>query len=234
MIKSLPTLRRLTTCFLPGHDAGGRVSLSQGIQFQLAKSFSTQEDSSDSETRGKVSKPSTDADQDEPEQPKVVILGKGSAKIGTMKLDEAHHMAKKKNMKLIKLDQQERFNREVYRMLTETQLQQERAKAKTEEPTSKANKGEKTAEIRSKITSHDLEIKINSFKKWLAQRFLIRVTITNDAANSAERIYGEIEKAVVEAGGRILQKRNSGNDATLQFSIQCNNRKNPPKSEVTS
>lgn len=153
---------------------------------------------------------------------RILLLDADEKKIGQMTLSDAQHLAKKKDLKLIKLEPPTgKYKQDVYQLLTGTQLHQQRMKQKeAKKANSSVNKGDKLLIIGAKITPHDLNVKIKTIKKWLQHSHHIRVTIQNDTSDFAERTYGELEKAAMEFGCRILQKHKATDGSTIKFTLQ--------------
>ena len=88
-------------------------------------------------------------------------------------------------------------------------------------------KSEKLLTLSNKISEHDLNSKISKCLKWIEKLHEVRVVISGDESDSqkSEKIVAAIEKEVVPAGGRILQKRVK--DGITKFSIMPTIKKEP-------
>lgn len=154
--------------------------------------------------------------------PQVTLLS-GDSRIEVVTLDQAKKIAERRQLKLVNIiDFDTKSRRPVYKLMTGAEYlaaelkQREEKKAARLEP---QIKGEKLLTIASKISVHDLEMKINKTCKWIEKLNEVRVVITGDSGDTKrnEEITEAIESAVKKVEGRVLQKRTK--DGTTRFQI---------------
>lgn len=101
---------------------------------------------------------------------------------------------------------------------------------------SSQKKSEKSLNIGSRITEHDLSSRLKNISKWLAKRHEVRILIQgssdHDLAN-CEKIYKTIEQSIKtpEDIGKVVQKRIKG--SIIKFNIIPTNTGNDKTSPGT-
>ncbi|XP_042209840.1 translation initiation factor IF-3, mitochondrial-like isoform X2 [Homarus americanus] len=151
-------------------------------------------------------------------------------KVSSVSLTQAERMAKRRDLKLVKVEDPslKSQDKQVYKLMTGKQYFEEEVKAKKSSKSSPSSKGEKILTMSGKIAAHDLKPKLQSIHKWLDKGHQIRVTVTSRGATKGdlESVYGTIEQEVKSNKGRVLQLREKFGD--FKFTIV------PSKVEKTS
>ncbi|XP_017768058.1 PREDICTED: translation initiation factor IF-3 [Nicrophorus vespilloides] len=156
--------------------------------------------------------------------PRITLISADNIAIST--LEDAQRLAKRRDLKLVKiLDLDTKTQRPVYKLMTGTEYHQEdlkqREAKKNERINSNALRGEKLLILNSTIAEHDLNVHINKILKWVEKRYEVRVMINGDM-EKADNIYKFIENKAQDVG-KLLQKRQKGNDMKFQIIPQKRN-----------
>ncbi|XP_059226607.1 translation initiation factor IF-3 [Stomoxys calcitrans] len=144
-------------------------------------------------------------------------------------LEEARNLAKRRSMHLVQVQKMDtKTQRPVYKLVSAAEhLQEELSdlKAHDKDGTSPdkpaQKKSEKTLNIGSRISEHDLASRLKNISKWLDKRHEVRILIQGTEGDMAgcEKIYKAIEESIKtpETIGKIVQKRAKG--SVIKFNI---------------
>ncbi|ERL85114.1 translation initiation factor IF-3, mitochondrial [Dendroctonus ponderosae] len=152
--------------------------------------------------------------------PRITLLNGADISIST--LEDAQKIAKRRDLKLIKLlDLDTKTDRPVYRLMTGAEYHHEDLKQRETKKAIKAKgafKKEKLLIMSQNITEHDLQTNINKLLKWISRRYEVRIVINGNSENStkSENVFATIQKSVTDQG-RIVQKRQKGSDIKFQI-----------------
>lgn len=162
-----------------------------------------------------------------PDKSELITLIDTEDKISAVSLDNAERLAKRRDLKLVKVDDPNlQAGKKVYKLMTGKQYFEEEIKAKkAEKKTSVGGKDEKILVVGGKITPHDLGVKLHSLTKWLSKGHQIKVTITSRKATQEDMdsVFSTIEEEVKKVKARVMQRHEKGSD--IRFYIV------PPKDE---
>ncbi|MPC08595.1 Translation initiation factor IF-3, mitochondrial [Portunus trituberculatus] len=161
-----------------------------------------------------------------PDKSELVTLIDAEDKISAVTLENAERLAKRRDLKLVKVnDSNLKAGKRVYKLMTGKQYFEEEMKAKDEKKTNVGAKDEKNLVIGGKITPHDLGVKLQNIIKWLSKGHQIKVTIISKKATKEdmESVFSAIEKEANKVNARVMQRHEKGDD--IRFYIV------PPKDE---
>ncbi|CAG9762896.1 unnamed protein product [Ceutorhynchus assimilis] len=151
--------------------------------------------------------------------PKITLISGQDITVST--LDEAQKLAKRRELKLVKIiDLDTKTQRPLYKLMSGAEYHQEDLKQREKKKADKQKgglKGEKLLILNQKITEHDLETNIKKIIKWLTKKYEVRMVINGSAENTqnAENVYSFLEKNL-SSYGRLVQKRQKGTDIKFQ------------------
>ncbi|CAH1393129.1 unnamed protein product [Nezara viridula] len=146
----------------------------------------------------------------------------------TSVLESAIKLSKRRNLKLVKVSDYDSIRQSpVYKLLSGAEvLKEDLDGRKNKKKTGTGFKSEKILSIADNISLHDLDSKCKNILKWIEKNHEVRITIScSSSKNNGEAVFKEIEERIKQHG-RILQKRESGND--IKFHVI------PPKCTKTS
>uniref|UniRef100_A0A1I8NA03 Translation initiation factor IF-3, mitochondrial n=1 Tax=Musca domestica TaxID=7370 RepID=A0A1I8NA03_MUSDO len=146
-------------------------------------------------------------------------------------LEEAKNLAKRRSMQLVQVQKLDtKTQRPVYKLVSSAERLQEELsdlKGGQDKDTSGASekasqkKSEKTLNIGSRISDHDLASRLKNISKWLSKHHEVRILIQGNESDlsSCEKIYKSIEESIKtpEPIGKIVQKRAKG--SVIKFNI---------------
>lgn len=119
--------------------------------------------------------------------PKITLLS-GQDDISVTTLEEAQKLAKRRDLKLVKIiDIDTKTQRPVYKLMTATEYNAEEVKQKKEKQKSTAFKGEKLLMLGANITEHDLQTQIKKIQKWIQKDIEVRIVI-NDSSGGEKAV----------------------------------------------
>ncbi|KAF7273962.1 mitochondrial translation initiation factor 3 [Rhynchophorus ferrugineus] len=149
--------------------------------------------------------------------PKITLVHSNGMEITT--LEEAQKVAKRRDLKLVKLiDADTKTQRPIYKLMTGTEYYREDLKQREHKKSQKSGfKGEKVLMIGHNISEHDLKIHINKILKWIEKRCEVKVVLNSDKDHikKAEDIYSYMENSLRDYG-RVVQMRKKGSDIKFQ------------------
>lgn len=124
--------------------------------------------------------------------PKITLLSSDSNDITVTTLEEAQRIAKRRDLKLVKLlDLDTKSERPVFKLMTGAEYFAEdikqREKRKLDRQKSQL-KGEKVVILSQKISDHDLQTNINKITKWLKKRYEVRMVINTTGDNKSRAV----------------------------------------------
>ncbi|XP_073844816.1 mitochondrial translation initiation factor 3 [Musca autumnalis] len=147
-------------------------------------------------------------------------------------LEEAKNLAKRRSMHLVQVQKFDtKTQRPVYKLVSSAErLQEELSDLKGQDKDSSSTstsdkaaqkKSEKTLNIGSRISDHDLASRLKNISKWLAKNNEVRILIQGNESDltSCEKIYKTIEESIKtpQVIGKIVQKRSKG--SVIKFNI---------------
>uniref|UniRef100_T1PH09 Translation initiation factor IF-3 n=1 Tax=Musca domestica TaxID=7370 RepID=T1PH09_MUSDO len=147
-------------------------------------------------------------------------------------LEEAKNLAKRRSMQLVQVQKLDtKTQRPVYKLVSSAERLQEELsdlKGGQDKDTSSGasdkasqKKSEKTLNIGSRISDHDLASRLKNISKWLSKHHEVRILIQGNESDlsSCEKIYKSIEESIKtpEPIGKIVQKRAKG--SVIKFNI---------------
>lgn len=117
--------------------------------------------------------------------PRITLLS-GKDDISVTTLEEAQKLAKRRDLKLVKiLDLDTKTQRPVYKLMTATEYHAEDVKSKKQNKDT-GFKGEKMIMMSTAISDHDLQVHIKKIEKWIAKNFEVRIAVSG-SSSSTER-----------------------------------------------
>ncbi|GAB0098588.1 uncharacterized protein DMENIID0001_143410 [Sergentomyia squamirostris] len=192
-----------------------RVNRTAAVQFVTAKNHETQRESA-SEKVDKIQK-----NQDKL-KPKITLLLSDSSMM-VVTLDEAQKMSRRREMKLLKIDNLDlKIQRPTYRLMTNAEFKEEQLNFDSENVDKQDKrhniKGEKLLQLNRNIGAADLLARIKNATKWLTKNYKVIAVISGGSSdNSAsEKIFREIESST-KSIGKIVQKRINRSDIRFQI-----------------
>ncbi len=109
----------------------------------------------------------------------VQVFGQEDEDLGQMTKQEADHLAEEENLKLVLLEDMASGERhDIYKLMTGKQLVAEQMRQK-EYRKHHRKKEQKTLKISSKISLHDLDIKVKHMVEWLKKGHDVQVSVKN-------------------------------------------------------
>ncbi|GAB6022492.1 hypothetical protein CHUAL_006599 [Chamberlinius hualienensis] len=166
---------------------------------------------------------SRSTDDEKPQEKKIFLLNTDKKYVGTVTVDEAQRLAKKKNLTLVKIADS---------ISVKSRLETYQLTSRTDKSNSRE---EKTVNIGSKITEHDLGVRIKSMQKWFSKGYVVRATIFPIHLDSAaESIYDTIGKSATESGYEAVQKQLMSEGKMLKFVLQPDKKKAAAASTTTT
>ncbi|XP_061399987.1 translation initiation factor IF-3 [Musca vetustissima] len=145
--------------------------------------------------------------------------------VSVTSLEEAKNLAKRRSMHLVQVQKLDtKTQRPVYKLVSSAErLQEELSDLKGQDKDEKTpqKKSEKTLNIGSRISDHDLASRLKNISKWLAKSHEVRILIQGNESElpNCEKIYKTIEESIKtpEVIGKIVQKRIKG--SVIKFNI---------------
>lgn len=125
--------------------------------------------------------------------PKITLIS-SDENISVTTLEEAQHLSKRRDLKLVKIiDLDTKTQRPVYRLMTgaeyhSEEIKQREQRKKEKQTNTGALKGEKLLMLNSGISKHDLETNCKKILKWILKRHEVRVVISGDASNMEKSV----------------------------------------------
>lgn len=121
--------------------------------------------------------------------PKITLLSSDSNNITVTTLEEAQRIAKRRDLKLVKLlDLDTKSERPVFKLMSGAEYFAEDLKQREKRKLDRQKtqlKGEKVVILSQKISDHDLQTNINKITKWLKKRYEVRMVINTTGDNKA-------------------------------------------------
>ncbi|KAJ2950518.1 hypothetical protein O0L34_g8762 [Tuta absoluta] len=155
-------------------------------------------------------------------------------------LKNAQSLSVRRDLKLVKVqDVDSKTRRPVYKLMTSAEYHQEELQKRKEKQAARQNtfiKGEKLLTLSSRIGENDLMTGVKKMLKLLEKQYEVRVVIAGEGqAGEAnmERIYSVIESNIKSAG-KVVQKRNKGNDLRFQLLPSRDNSSKPDNDSIES
>ncbi|XP_050726160.1 uncharacterized protein LOC127003470 [Eriocheir sinensis] len=138
-------------------------------------------------------------------------------KVSKMGLHQAEKLAKRRDLKLVKVEDPNltKGSKDVYRLLTGKQFFEEQIKSKkSEKKSAVGTKDEKILAIGGNISQHDLAIKLHSVTKWLSKGHQVKVSIAakRSSKEDMEKVFSTIEEEIKQHKGRIMQRHEKLDD----------------------
>ncbi|KAK4324611.1 hypothetical protein Pmani_004754 [Petrolisthes manimaculis] len=144
----------------------------------------------------------------------VIILIDREEKLSTTTLMQAGKMAKRRDLKLVKIeDPTLNKTKDVYKLLTGKEYYEQEVKAKKNAKISQELKlVEKKIVFTSKIGPRDLTNKLQNIHKWLMKSYQIKVYLNSTGTKEdMDNTFSTIEKEVAQLQGHIQQVKESAN-----------------------
>ncbi|KAK3853653.1 hypothetical protein Pcinc_039813 [Petrolisthes cinctipes] len=144
----------------------------------------------------------------------VIILIDREEKLSTTTLMQAGKMAKRRDLKLVKIeDPTLNKTKDVYKLLTGKEYYEQEVKAKNNAKISQELKlVEKKIVFTSKIGPSDLTNKLHNIHKWLMKSYQIKVYLNSTGTKEdMDNTFSTIEKEVAQLQGHIQQVKESAN-----------------------
>lgn len=133
----------------------------------------------------------------------IILLGQDDSVIGIKTKTDAAELAKKKNMSLVRLENQTTYKKyPVYQLLRRARLIEAEGKVQQKEKFE-----EKRLTLSHKISNHDLQVKISNVEKWLKKNCHIKILVSGEIGKEQilEELYRKIESHF-GSSARLLQK----------------------------
>ncbi|XP_076170745.1 uncharacterized protein LOC143148349 [Ptiloglossa arizonensis] len=128
-------------------------------------------------------------------------------------LEEAEKLAKRRNLRLEKVETDIHAERDQYKLIDSLENIIQNEKLKTDETNSLKLKATKLFIIQSKITIHDINIKLRNINKSLEKNFKVKIMIFY-SENIKDQIVENVKKQV---RGNLLESRLKKNSAVLIY-----------------
>lgn len=149
---------------------------------------------------------------------KITLLDSDDKVLGIMDKLSAIEKADNEAMKLVLIEPDAQPH-SIYKLMTGKELHKEQLKRHQVKKQAKEHKKDKTLQLSSKISKHDMETQIKKITKWLEKGHHVEVHVKSDTEDESvlKNVLSEIQQ-LLEGTGKITGETYRGK--SLRFSVQ--------------